>query len=247
MAAQDPASQLLSALRACRWVDLTHAFRPGIPHYSAFPDEEREVVVDYPDGFRTHVYRHVGQWGTHVDPPSHFVPGGRTVDEIGLQEMVLPLVVLDVRAQAAKDPDHAVSVADVEAWEAEHGRVPEGAFVAFTSGWADRWPDADAMAGTDDDGKPHHPGWSVQALELLTGHRDITAIGHDVTDTDPGALVGRGEIPAELFILQADRWQIELMAGLDQVPPSGALIVATWPKPEGGSGFPARCFALVPG
>ena len=75
--------------------------------------------------------------------------------------------------------------------------------------------------------------------------RAIHAIGHDMTDTDPGALVSAGAVPAEAYILGADRWQIELLANLGDVPATGALIVATWPKPEGGSGFPARAFAIV--
>jgi kynurenine formamidase len=76
--------------------------------------------------------------------------------------------------------------------------------------------------------------------------REITAIGHDTTDTDPGAAISAGLVPAETYILAADRWQLELMAHLDRVPPTGAIVVATWPKPEGGSGFPARAFAIVP-
>jgi kynurenine formamidase len=61
---------VLAELQACTWVDLTHAFAPGIPHYAGFPDEERRVLYDFDDGFLSHEYRHVGQWGTHVDPPS---------------------------------------------------------------------------------------------------------------------------------------------------------------------------------
>ena len=67
-----------------------------------------------------------------------------------------------------------------------------------------------------------------------------------MTDTDPGATVSRGSAPAETYILGTDRWQIELLANLERVPPTGALMVATWPKPHRGSGFPARAFAIVP-
>jgi kynurenine formamidase len=228
---------VLEDLRSCRWVDLTHTFAPGMPHYAGFPDEQRELVFDYPQGFRAEVYRHVGQWGTHMDPPSHFVDGARTQDAVPVTEMILPLVVLDVRDRAAADPDLAVGADVIREHEARFGPIPTRAFVALLTGWAERWPEVDAA---------HHPGWGVDALELLVGERAITAIGHDVTDTDPGALVLRGESPAELYILQADRWQIELLAGLEEVPPRGALVVATWPKPKGGSGFPARVFALVP-
>ncbi|MBO9534691.1 MAG: cyclase family protein [Solirubrobacteraceae bacterium] len=251
--ASRPLTDLLAELRACRWVDLTHSFEPGIPHFHLFPDEERTTLFDFDEGagtlghgFLAHQYRHVGQWGTHMDPPAHFVREGRFQDEVPVDEMVLPLVVLDVRAEVEADVDFAVGAEFVEAFEQRHDRIPEGAFVALNTGWADHWPSGDAMQNRDEAGVAHYPGWGVDALELLVEGRGITAIGHDMTDTDPGMRVSAGEYPAEAYILGADRWQIELLANLDQVPPTGALVVASWPKPKAGSGFPARVFAIVP-
>lgn len=234
-------TQILERLRACEWVDLTHSFAPGVPHYHQFPDERREQLFDYPDGFRVHEYRHVGQWGTHVDPPSHFIDGGRTLDQLPVTDMVLELVVLDAADQVAADPDYAADAQLVKAHEAEHGPVPEGAFVALRTGWSERWPDAQAFANHG-----HRPGWDVSALEVLVDQRGIAAIGHEQTDTDPAVILAAGSTAAETFILGRDRWQIEAIASLDRVPPRGALIVAAWPKPDGGSGFPARCFAILP-
>lgn len=246
-------TDVLATLRACTWVDLTHAFAPGIPHYVDFPDEQRTVLFDFDEGvgtlghgFLAHEYRHVGQWGTHMDPPSHFTRGGRTQDEVDVREMILPLVVVDVRAAVAEDPDFGCERATLAAWEDEHGRIPDGAFVALHTGWDARWPDGERMQNRGDDGLMHFPGWTVEALTFLVEERGITAIGHDMTDTDPGVVLGAGGAPAETYILGADRWQLELLANLGEVPATGALIVATWPKPEGGSGFPARAFALVP-
>jgi kynurenine formamidase len=258
-ACDDPAvtaslHDVLGRLRGCRWVDLTHAFAPGIPHFAGFPDERRSVVWGFHEGdgpagtgFLTHRYEIVGQWGTHADPPAHFVEGGRTLDEVPVTDMILELVVLDVRAEAAADADFAATAASVAAHEAEHGTIPAGSFVALLTGSGDRWPDTAAIRNEDADGVPHGPGWSVDALRVLVEERGVAAIGHDTTDTDPSARVARGEIPAETYVLGADRWQIELLANLGQVPARGALIVATWPKPLGGSGFPARCFAIAPG
>lgn len=248
-----PLTALLDRLRACRWVDLTHAFEPGIPHFHLFPDEARTTLFHYDEGvgtqghgFLAHEYRHIGQWGTHVDPPAHFIRGLRFQDEIPVTEMILPLVVLDVRAQVATDPDFGAGQEVVEAHEARHGRIPDGAFVALRTGWSARWPDPDAMANRDAGGVAHYPGWTEGALRILVEERGIVAIGHEATDTDPGALVSAGSYPAEAYILGTDRWQIELLANLDDVPAAGALVVATWPKPRGGSGFPARVFAIVP-
>lgn len=239
-------ADLLETLRACRWVDLTHAFGPGIPHYAGFPDEERvELFSHERDGFLAHSYRHIGQWGTHMDPPAHFAAGGRTQDEVPVTDMILPLVVLDVRAQADADHDFVAGPEVVETFESAHGRILTGSFVALHTGWGQRWPDDAAMQNRDADGVPHYPGWDPKTLRLLVDERGVTAIGHDTTDTDRGIAVADGSLPAEAYVLRADRWQIELLANLDQVPVAGALIVATWPKPLRGSGFPARAFAIV--
>ena len=231
----------LHALRQATWIDLTHVFHPGIPHYAAFPDEEREVVIDYEEGFRAHRYSLIGQWGTHVDPPAHFVRGGRTLDEIPVTEMLLELVVLDATVQTRDDPDYAATIDLIDVHEAAHGMIPADSFVALKTGWGSRWPDPDAMANSG-----HTPGWSVDALARLVESRGVRAIGHEQTDTDPGSELAAGRVEAERYILQAGRWQIELLANLHRVPERGALILATWPRPHQGTGFPARCVALTP-
>ncbi len=244
---------LIDMLRQCRFVDLTHAFNPEIPHCDSFEPEERTTLYHYEEGlgtrgsgFLAHEYRHPGQWGTHVDPPAHFVQGLRYLDEIGVEEMILPLAVIDIADRAVSDPDTVVTLADVDRWETEHGRIPEGAFVALKTGWAQRWPDKARMANRDPSGVAHFPGWSHEVLHRLAEERNVTAIGHDTTDTDPGVVVSRREAPLEDYWLRQNKWQIELLACLDAVPPAGALIVATWPKPEQGSGFPARVFSIIP-
>ena len=225
--------------------DLTHGFFPGMPHFPAFPDEERQQVFDVEaDGFAVHRHTIVGQWGTHVDPPSHFVDGARTLDEIPIEQMILPLVVLDVSDRVGADPDTTVTLEDVAAWERRNGPVPRHAFVALRTDWSHGWPDPVAMAGTDADGVAHYPGWSREVLELLVEQRDITAVGHETTDTDPAIHTNSGDYGLELYLLERDRWQIELMTNLHLVPEVGAVVVASWPKPRGGSGFPARVFAI---
>lgn len=102
------------------------------------------------------------------------------------------------------------------------------------------------MANADTEGVTHYPGWNVEVVQWLVDKRGISAIGHETTDTDQGIVAARGSLPTELYILGQDKWQIELLANLDQVPETGALIVASWPKPLEGTGFPARAFAVLP-
>ena len=179
-----------------------------------------------------------------MDPPSHFIRGGRSLDSIPVEEMVLPLVVLDISTRAASDADATPTLDDVSEWEERNGRMPAGAFVALRTGWSNRWPDPEAMANRDADGVSHTPGWSRDVLSFLVAERNITAIGHEQTDTDPGRATSRQDFSLETYILAQDCWQIELLANLDGLPESGAVLVATWPKPQGGSGFPARVFAI---
>ncbi|MFK4641225.1 cyclase family protein [Paenarthrobacter histidinolovorans] len=233
-------------LRNRTFTDLTHAFHPGQPHFSAFPDEAREAIFDMEkgDGFTAHRYSIVGQWGTHVDPPSHFVRGGRTLDQLPVEDMILPLVVLDITHHVRTNADATPTMEDVRHWEARNGAIPAGSFVALRTGWSKRWPDASAMANRDGDGISHTPGWSQEVLRYLLEERSVTAVGHEQTDTDPGMATSRQDFSLENYVLAEDRWQIELMANLDQLPESGAMLIATWAKPLEGSGFPARVFAI---
>ncbi len=236
-----------------RLVDLTHAFAPGIPHWPGFPDEKRKTIYSYEkkpgmmgDGFFAEVFSHVGQWGTHLDPPAHFKRGGRTVDQITLQEMIRPLVVIDVHEAVAKNPDYTLTVERIEQWEAEHGPIPAGAFVALRTDWSKRWPDGAAMENKDARGVAHYPGWSLAALQYLYEKRHVTANGHETTDTDPGVATSKDNYAPETYVLTHDHYQIELLTNLDQVPEAGAIVFVTFPKPKGGSGFPARVFAVAP-
>ncbi|MDO4686897.1 MAG: cyclase family protein [Corynebacterium sp.] len=230
-----------------RYIDLTHAFHPGQPRFHLLPDEERSSLFTVEEhGFAITQYNFVGQWGTHVDPPVHFVAGARTLDNIDVQEMILPLVVLDFSAEAAANPDFTPSISDIQQWERKHEPIPEGAFVAMRTDWSTRWPDPAAMANRDEHNVAHYPGWNTDVVQWLIDERAITAIGHETTDTDQGIVVSGGALPTELLLLEHDRWQIELLANLDQVPATGALIVASWPKPLEGTGFPARAFAILP-
>ncbi len=248
--AAEPATPLERAyetLHASRFVDLTHAFAPGIPHWKGFGDERAKTLFTYDkSGFWVQEFSHVGQWGTHVDPPAHFIKGLRTIDQIRPDEMFLRLVVIDVHDKVAHNPDYVLTLDDVKAWEARHGAIPAGAFVAMRTDWSKRWPDETAMQNVDAHGVAHYPGWSRAVLQYLYETRKITASGHETTDTDPGLAVTRDDYSLERYLLSTNHYQIELLANLDQVPEAGALVIVSFPKPAGGSGFPARVIAIVP-
>ena len=234
-------------LRKKEFVDLTHAFGPNIPHWKGYPlMKVRNVYEIDKHGFWAQEFTHVGQWGTHCDPPAHFHKGLRTIDQIELKEMLLPLVVIDVHEEVADNPDYVLTLKDIHRWEAKHGKIPNSAFVAMRTDWSKRWPNNGAMQNSDPQGIAHYPGWGLEALKFLYEKRGITASGHETTDTDPGLNTSKDIYECESYILKQNYYQIELMANLDKVPEKGAIIVCTFPKPQDGSGFPARVFAINP-
>lgn len=203
-----------------RIIDLSHPFHPGQPHYPGDPDQVTETVASIEhDGFLMHRYSFVGPWGTHVDAPGHFDPAGRTLDQIDAAELVLPLYVLSFSGS------ELITAADILGFEAAHGSIDPHSFVAAHTGW--RW----GAPGTA-------PGWGVEALELLHA-RGVTAIGHDLPDTDP-------TLAAQSWWLHHDHWQVENLNNLEKVPATGATIVCSFAVPVGGVGFPVRPIALVP-
>ncbi len=243
----EKSEQLYELIRNARFVDLTHAFGPGIPHWRDMGDETVTTLYDYPQsGFRIQKFCHVGQWGTHFDPPVHFIPGARTLDNIPPKDLFLPLAVIDVHARVAADPDYAVTRQDILDWEARNGPVPARAFVALRTDWSHRWPEQKAMQNVDASGVSHYPGWSMEAIRYLYEVRHITANGHETTDTEPGVVVTKNDYPIERYILAHDHYQIEIMANLDQVPEKGALISVGVPKVKDGTGFPVRVIAIIP-
>ncbi|MDL1955661.1 MAG: cyclase family protein [Candidatus Desulfofervidus auxilii] len=253
LAEQKDLWKICQYLKTKRFIDLTHTFHPGIPHWPGFPDEKIETLYWYEkgvgsmgSGFFTRRYCLVGQWGTHVDAPVHFSPGKRTLDEISVKEMIMPLVVIDVHEKVKKNPDYIISLRDIKAWEKKYGMIPEGAFVAMRTDWSKRWPDMRAMRNEDENGIAHYPGWSLEVLKYLCEKRKICAIGHETLDTDPGIKTSKGIYECEAYILSKDHYQVELLTNLDKVPEKGAIVIVSFPKPERGSGFPARVFAILP-
>lgn len=247
LAADHPLWTTYQQLAQHRWVDLSHPYDENVPHWKGFEQAQRKTLYTIDkDGFQVEQYTHVGQWGTHVDPPAHFHKGKRTLDQIDVKELVLPLVVLDIHRQVQGNPDYTVTLDDVKQWEKRNGPVPASAFVALRSDWSKRWPDQQRIQNLDDKGVAHYPGWSKEVLEYLYDTRKITASGHETTDTDPGIATSKDDYSLESWILGRDHYQIELLANLDQVPEAGALAVVSFPNIARGTGFPARVFAILP-
>lgn len=237
----------LNILKAKEWVDLTHTFGPDSPHFSAFQPAEVKTLFDHDDGFFAQQFSFPTQYGTHIDAPIHFVRDTRYLDELELKELVLPLVVLDFSKEAAKDADFTLSVDDILAFEAVHGKIERGTFVALRTDWSKRWPNKELFDNKDEEGNNRIPGWGLEALQFLFEEREIKAVGHETYDTDSAIdFQKHGELRGEYYVLEQNTYQIELLTNLHRLPAKGAVIFSIVPKPEKACGFPVRSFAVLP-
>ena len=171
-----------------RVLDLSYAINEKLvpwPGDEKFFEAKVNATVEK-NGYFTRSFWMLEHYGTHLDAPAHFPPGKTTVDQIPAKQLMGPAVVLDVRAEAAKDADYELPAACVEAWEKRYGRIPEGAIVLLRTGWASRWPDAQRYRNQDAQGKMHFPGFSLGAAKLLV-ERNVSGLGCDTMSVDYGA------------------------------------------------------------
>jgi kynurenine formamidase len=227
-----------------RVIDLTYALNATSPAWPGDIEPFKATINASPekDGYFTRKFAMLEHFGTHMDAPAHFPPGKLTVDQIPITHFFGPAIVLDVRAQAAKDVDYQLSTADVERWESAHGKIPEGAIVLLRTGWSSRWPDEKNYRNMGDTKTMHFPGYSLEAAKLLAA-RKISGLGTDTMSIDPGA---SKNYQVHSFALPGGLYQLENLADLSALPESGAFIIAAPIKLEGGSGGPCRVFAILP-
>lgn len=225
-----------------RVVDLTHTLDEGFPTYFGTPAWSREAQFTYAkEKFNLWKLTYGEHIGTHFDAPLHFSADGKSVDEIPPEHLVCPLAVINVTDKAQKDADYRVSIDDIRAYERRFGRVPDGACVAMRAGW-DKLVRSERFRGADAGKVLHFPGFAVEAAEFLIRERKVVGMAVDTLSLDHGP---SKDFAVHYKWLPSGRYGIEAVANLDQVPPAGATLVAGAPKFKGGSGGPARLFALV--
>ena len=220
--------------------DLTHVFTDGFPVFT-FDPPASEVLITIPSGgFYAQKWTFGEHSGTHMDAPGHFVEGGRLSPDITLQELIVPIVVIDISSRAAQDPDTAVTVDDLRRFERRRGRIPDGALVCMDSGWAAKVDDPLEFKGGDAFPNYHFPGFSLEAAMWLAERRDVTGIGVDTISLDPG---NSQTFPVHVNFLATDRYGLEGLNNLDQIPPEGAVAYVGLIPWEKGSGGPCRVIA----
>jgi len=226
-------------------IDATTVVWPTSPGFTL--ETQFDGVTEGGYYYLSHVFHGPEHGGTHIDSPIHFYAGRDTTEAIPLERLVGPGVKIDARAQSAADRDHLVGRAEFDAWEAQHGPLPEGAIVLIETGFGERWPDAATYLGTALRGEAgvaalHFPGLDPEVVPWLVEERKIRAIGIDTASIDRGqskdfashvALMGRN-VPA-----------FENVARLGALPAQGFVVVALPAKIGGGSGGPLRIIAIL--
>jgi kynurenine formamidase len=223
-------------------IDLTHTLSPTFPIWPGnTPISVTNKSQFRRDGFYANRWDVGEHHGTHLDAPAHCSAEGVTAEKIAPTTLVAPLVILDLRERAKKDPDTAVTLEDLHQWEKRHGRLPTDAVVALCSGWDDKAHDPKAFLGTDATGTLHFPGFSPAAADFLLQERQVVGLIVDTLSIDIGP---SKDFPVHKLWLGAGKWAVECAANLARVPPVGATVFVGAPKVASASGGPTRLLAL---
>lgn len=224
-------------------VDLTHALETTMPQYTESHPFVLQKLNDYEDGYLSYGFSMPEHIGTHVDAPRHFRPTGRSVDRLTLEELTGRAVVVNVIEEARRNPDYELTLNDLKAWELKNGPIQRNSLVILRTGWESKWYRPRDFLNRDRAGVMHWPGFSCDVVDYLANHRAVRALGTDTLSIDPGR---SATFCAHKALLKTNKYAIEGLTNLEKLPPQGATIVAMPLKISGGSGSPARVFALVP-
>lgn len=185
--------------------------------------------------------------GTHIDAPVHWVTGrdGEDVAEIPITRLIGPAVVIDRSVEVRSNPDYLLTVADIKAFEDQHGDLPEGAWLLYRTGWDQYANDAAAYLNADETG-PHTPGIDGECARWLAEESPVIGVGVETVGTDAGTAHSfEPAFPCHSFLLGAGKYGLTQLANLASLPPTGALLVVLPLKIAGGTGSPCRAIALI--
>ncbi|MGO3132441.1 MAG: cyclase family protein [Alcaligenes sp.] len=260
MSDKHPLAGLIQAIdsKQVRFVDLTQTLSPSFPALQLPPQFGQtagfsiERISQYDEngpGWYWNNFTCGEHTGTHFDAPAHWISGkdhpDNTVDTIPVDNFLRPAVVVDASAEVAQNEDFILTSEFLLNWEAKHGRIPEGAWVLFRTDWSKRVNDAAAFLNMREDGA-HTPGPAQEAVEWMIHERKVHGFGVETINTDAGqSYAWPVGYPCHTLMHGANRYGLQCLCNLDQLPPQGALIMSAPLKIEGGSGSPLRVVALV--
>ena len=238
-------------LDAYRLVDLSHSYAENTLYWPTSPTafEKEQLAYGVSEGgwfYSAYSVCTPEHGGTHIDAPIHFAAGGKSTEKIPLESLLAQANVIDVSKKAATDRNYRLTAEDVREFEKEHGEISAGTIVLMRTDWSNHWPDAIAYLGDDTPGdasKLQFPGFGAEATKFLTEERKVAMLGVDTASVDYGK--SQDFIVHRIGAAQGVA-NLENLTNLDELPATGATIMALPMKIEGGSGGPVRVVALVP-
>ena len=257
--AENPLSAVIEALASggVKVVDLTRVLGPDTivielpPMFKQSPGVTIERISQYDDGGPAWYWNIISMGehtGTHFDAPVHWITGkdhaNNTTDTIPVEQFVAPAVVVDVSAEVAENADFLLTSQRIQQWESEHGQIPAGSWFLLRTDWSKR--EGDAFLNVKEDG-PHSPGFTPDCVRFLANERDVLGVGVETVGTDAGQAGGMDPaFPCHNLMHGAGKLGLASLSNLDQLPPTGTLLIAAPLKIENGSGSPLRVLALAP-
>lgn len=235
-----------------KWIDLSHDFSNKTIYWPNNPtgfklDTQFNGITTGGFYYSSNAYCSPEHGGTHLDAPVHFAKGKWTVDEIPMEQMMGDAVVVDVSGNANNNPDYQANVSDIQNWEKQYGRLPDGTILLIRTGWSDFYNDVEKYLGTKDKGdeavkKLHFPSIHPELAEWLVKNRKIKAVGVDCASVDYGQST---DFKTHQVLYAQNIPGFENVTNLDLLPPKGAYVIALPMKIKDGSGAPLRIIAKI--
>ncbi len=225
-------------------VDLTHTLTAEFPFIPVkkltYPFELIPMATLKENGVAANSWKIHEHLGTHIDAPNHFIEGQKSVDEIPLNDLIVPVVVIDIEEKATRNSDVELTIDDITNFEKQFGAIPDNACVMMHSGWDKKVKDK-SFVGLDGNQVKHYPGFSKEAIQFLVSKRNISGIGVDGLSFDPG--IDENYLGHKI-LFAAGKWGVECVANLSKIPKTGATIIVGAPKVGKASGGFSRIIAV---
>ena len=220
-------------------IDLTHTLNPRVATWSGDCGFKKKVIVDYPEACRVDWVEMNAGIGTHIDAPLHFIPGANSIADIALEELIAPICLIDVSAQA--HADYYITHKDILCYENQYGKISPNSLVIGYTGWDQHWHDPQLFRNPDHHGQMHFPGFSKESAEFLL-ERKVVGIGMDSLSPDCLDLT----FPVHHLLLGNGKYIIENLANCRSLPPTGGHMIALPMKIGEGTESPIRAVGFVP-
>jgi kynurenine formamidase len=234
-----------------QWVDLTHEFNENAIDWPTAEPFKKTTAFEgqNPAGFYYSAYNFSAaeHGGTHLDSPVHFAEGQQSVEQIPLEQLIGPAVVIDIRSKTSKNRDYQLSITDILLFEAKNGKIANGSILLINTGFARHYSNQKQYMGTTKRGEEgvkelSFPGIHPKTAEFIVRQRQVKAVGLDTPSLDYGK---SKQFETHVTLFKHNIPGFENVANLSSLPATGAHVIALPMKITGGSGGPLRIVAFV--